>query len=257
MLATRTVEYCLFEALGETCGVVVADRESNEIAFRFRRDWADFAGEEAETLQLIAEDLPEKAHEMGVADFLDWATEHLSNTFRAHEPKNTIAAALDRTAQSLYHRYVKSTVKEYKTHLPLYPIRAAAGGFGKDIDSETEVEWVDVPIGTRKQLRDDEFLVRIEGRSMEPDIPDGSICRFRRYMGGTRKHGIWLVQRFTGAEVTGEVTIKRYGSDREGEKEGTSVTMTPLNPEFKEWGLDSSSGDRFQSIAEFIEVVED
>ena len=53
-LITRLAEYRVFEALGEACGVVVADADANEAAFRFRRDWEDFAGEEAEILEAIA-----------------------------------------------------------------------------------------------------------------------------------------------------------------------------------------------------------
>ena len=53
VLAMRNAEVRVFEARGENCGVLVADPDANEIAFRFRRDWADFAGDEAEVLELI------------------------------------------------------------------------------------------------------------------------------------------------------------------------------------------------------------
>jgi len=59
-------------------------------------------------------------------------------------------------------------------------IRAAAGGFGSDMANQAEA-WVDVDSPGRKGLSDDLFLARIEGRSMEPDIPDGSVCLFRLY----------------------------------------------------------------------------
>ena len=54
-LTTRTAEYRVFEALGENCGIVLTDPETGECAFRFRRDWEDFAGEEAEVLRAIRE----------------------------------------------------------------------------------------------------------------------------------------------------------------------------------------------------------
>lgn len=274
-LATRRIEYWIFEALGEPCGVMVADRESGELAFRFRRDWADFAGEEAETLAGLAEELPRDARGLGFEEF-HRLIDSFANILRVRDPQQAIAGNLDHAAQALFRKHVRSTVKPFLTHLPLYPIRAAAGGFGPDGQSEPE-EWVDVPAGARRQLHEDEFLVRIQGTSMEPEIPDGSLCRFRRYAGGTRRGGIWLVMRVSGGEVTGEVTIKRYdrADDRpersqmrrmseggefndEAVERTAPATMHPLNQhDHRDWNLDAESGDRFFTVAQFIEVVED
>jgi len=118
VLAMRNAEYRVFEALGENCGVLVADPDSNEIVFRFRRDWEDFAGEEAETLEAITADLPERAHEMGVRAFLAWIDADFSNTFRCGPPMKSLAIDLERTAQTLYSREVRSSAKPYQTHLP-------------------------------------------------------------------------------------------------------------------------------------------
>jgi hypothetical protein len=270
------VEYRLFEALGEVCGVLVTDRASGESAFRFRRDWPDFAGPEAGVLEAIAEDLPGKLDEMGLDGFLSWVDDTLSLTFRSLDARQTLAGSLPRTAQALFHQKVKTTVKPFVTHLPLYPIRAAAGGFGRDRASTEPEEWIDVPEGGRRRLHEDEMLVRVEGTSMEPDIPDGAICRFRRYAGGSRRGGIWLVMRVTGGEVSGEVTLKRYdrGDDRPEARRGQRLeadefnnetlertapaTMHPLNQrDHRDWQLDAESGDQFLTIAQFLDVIED
>ena len=39
----------------------------------------------------------------------------------------------------------------------------------------------------------DKFVARVEGRSMEPTIPDGSYCLFRAERGGTREGKLGLV----------------------------------------------------------------
>jgi hypothetical protein len=138
----RNAEYRVFEALGENCGVLVADPETNEIAFRFRRDWASYAGEEAEVLEAIAADLPDKASEMGVRAFLGWIENHAVYTFRCSTARKTMAIDLERTAQTLYTREVHSPAKPYQTHLPVMCF-AAAGPMIDNPESGRE-EWVDV-----------------------------------------------------------------------------------------------------------------
>jgi SOS-response transcriptional repressor LexA len=259
-LATRTAEYRVFEALGENCGVVVHDPESGELAFRFRRDWEDFAGEEADILAAIAEDLPEKAAEMGAAGFFRWIDADLSNTFRVHSPQTTLCGRdLGATAQALYRSHVRSIEKPYRTHLPLLSMRAAAGYFGEDMEGDQTLGWIDVPPSVPRLTRD-HFLIRITGRSMEPDIPAGSLCLFRRYYGGSRTGKILLVERTATSEGGGEVTIKRYESRKratgEDSWEHEQIIMDPENPEFSRWDL-SSEGENYRTIAEFVQVIEE
>ncbi len=255
--STALAELRVFEALGETCGVFLWNPSSNETAMRFRQDWDDFAGEEAPILAAIAEDLPTKLAEMGPESFLRWVDETLSNTFRVQEPRTTLVGHIDRTTQALYRKFVQSRVKRFETHLPLLSIRAAAGGFGRDMAAHAE-GWVEVQVPGRRNLSDDLFLVRIEGRSMEPDIPDGSLCVFRSYYGGSRKGGIYLVQRIATMDEGGEVTIKRYESKKRQSESGwahEAIEMRPENPEYDRWSL--SEDERYITIAQFVSVIED
>lgn len=254
VLAMRNAEYRVFEALGENCGVVVADPESNEIAFRFRRDWADYAGDEAEVLEAIAADLPEKAHEMGVRAFLAWIDSELSNTFRCGVPKRAMAIDLERTAQTLYSRDVHTASKPYQTHLPLLCF-AAAGPMIDNPETDRE-EWVDVD-GVR--MSKDYFLVRICGHSMEPEIPDGSVCLFRKYYAGSRVGKIMLVHEMTDEGGKGRFTVKRYLSQKRETAEGwqhEQIRMHSENVEFNEWDLRGEE-QRYKTIGEFVRVVAD
>lgn len=255
--STRTVEYRVVQARGANCGVIVADPATGECVFRFRADFAAFAGEEAEVLAALVEELPRRQAEMGTAEFLRWVDDTLSNTLRVESPATTIALDLDRTAQALYRRHVQSTVRPYATHLPLIPIDLAAGGLGQDRAKGAE-EWVEARVPGRRRLSEDLFIVRIHGRSMEPDIPDGSLCVFRSYYGGSRKNGIFIVQRIATMDEGGEFTIKRYESAKETTPEGwrhQRITMMPENPDFQNWDL--SEEDRYVTVAEFVCVLED
>ncbi|MBI4889806.1 MAG: S24 family peptidase [Acidobacteria bacterium] len=257
-LQTRTAEYRVFQALGENCGLVLTDPSTGECVFRFRQDFETFAGEEAPVLLALSQELPERQKEMGTTAFLAWIDDNLSNALSVEPPTTTLALDLERTAQALYRRMVNSTVRRYQTHLPFYSsLDIAAGGLGQD-RANTAQEWVEAHVPGRRGLSEDLFLVRIHGRSMMPDIPDGSLCVFRSYYGGSRKGGIFIVQRMATMDEGGEYTLKRYSSQKEQTAEGwrhKSITMHPHNAEFSDWELREE--DQYVTIAEFICVLED
>jgi SOS-response transcriptional repressor LexA len=239
----------------EPCGVMVFDPLSGKAAFRFRRDWNEFAGEEASTLEALAADLQEKFREMGAQSFLAWVDSDLSGWFSVDDKAEVLGRNVETTAQALYRRHVHTKPLEGVTHLPLYSIRAAAGGFGPDAENEIE-EWVEVH--GQQALRKEEFVLRITGRSMEPDIPDGALCLFRQYSGGSRAGQIVLVQRISESDSGGEVTIKRYSSAKTedgGSWQHTQIGMHPENPEFQGWQLDEA--ERLKTIAVFVRVLEE
>jgi hypothetical protein len=253
----RTAEYRVLQALGVNCGVIVSDLARGECAFRFRADWDAFAPDEARILAALADEMPSRCHEMGGPAFLAWIDETLSNTFRVEPPQATLYIDLERTAQTLYRRHVSSTVRPFETHLPLIPIDLAAGGLGED-RARGDQEWIEARVPGRHALADDLFVVRIHGRSMEPDIPDGSLCVFRKYRGGSRGGGVYIVRRDGTLEDGGEFTIKRYDSVKSISAEGwqhEQIRMRPDNPDFPAWEL--SEADRYTTVAEFVTVLED
>lgn len=258
--STALAQLRVFEALGENCGILVVNPESGEAVFRFRQDWNEFAGEEAETLRAIAEDLPRRLDEMGAARFLAWADETFSNTFRVSEPKTTLIGHIERTAHQLYRKFVHAAVRPFQTHLPLFELRATGGFFQTDLNVTPAARWLEVHVPGRRSLSEDYFCAYIEGRSMEPEIPDGALCLFRFYKAGTRQGGIYLMQRFATSEGGGEFTIKRYESRKRQHSDGTweheSITMDPANPEYADWKLEQDES-QYVTVAQFITVLED
>lgn len=254
LVATRNAEYSLIDVAlpgraPETAGVVVRDPSSGDFRIRFRRDWDAFAGDEAEVLELLAAEFAERLSDRQGPDFLALCEEQFSHTLRITDRQPVLSADLDRTAERLYKQYIRPQVRPYVTHLPLYSARAAATKF---VDNEEihEEAWVEAPENLR--LTPDLFLAHVVGRSMEPRIPDGSICLFRRYQGGTRQGKWWLIERL---DVADQYTIKRYTRRTVETEEGwhhTRIRLEPLNPEFEAWDLDSE--DSFRTIGEFVRV---
>src|SRR6202021_2716967 len=73
---------------------------------------------------------------------------------------------------------VTSMIFHFRTHLPLYSLEIAAGNPGKQITDIEPEGWVEVPPGPIRLTRD-MFVSHIKGNSMEPLIPDGSLCAFK------------------------------------------------------------------------------
>jgi type III restriction enzyme len=142
----------------------------------------------------------------------------------------------------------------FTTHLPVYSLEAAAGYFGSGHDVELE-GWTDVP----QRLDDTMFVSQVMGRSMEPRIPDGSLCVFRRIRPGTRQGKIVLAQHreIDDPDTGGSFTVKVYDSTKVLEGDGIrgSVTLRSLNPNYEPIVLTHVDEDDVVVIAEFVEIL--
>ena len=145
------------------------------------------------------------------------------------------------------------------THLPRYSLAVAAGPFLENPVIETGVgedqAWEEAPAGLR--LTREMFIAEIVGHSMEPLIPDGSLCVFRRGVTGSRQGRLVLVEAL-GEAGSDRYTVKRYRSDKRqndaGEWAHERIRLEPLNPTFAAWDLDPQE-DRYRILAEFVQVL--
>lgn len=262
-LPPRKAEYLLLQLAlpgrpAVNAGVLLFDPEEGRLALKLREDWDELAEpEDAEVLSYLAGDLEQKAAELGGPKLLKILEDSLSNVLRLTDRTAIVAADFERALGRLFERHVAgirelANVLPFVTHLPLYSLRAAATKFGEDMEVEPD-GWVKAPEDLR--LSPDMFVGKVVGRSMEPRIPDGSLCVFRANPPGTRQGKLVLVQRFGASESGGEFTIKRYRSRKTMTEEGwrhESIVLEPLNPEFEAWEL---SGEEFRVIAEFLRVL--
>jgi SOS-response transcriptional repressor LexA len=192
---------------------------------------------------------------MGGAAFVAYLEETLSNVIRMSEPERVAVGGFTSTLNRLYEKHVPATVQPYRTHLPLWSVRAAAGGYGERQSAELE-DWIEVPAGTR--VREDMFVAHVVGRSMEPQIPSGSLCLFRRFGAGSRNGKLVLVEDQSEPEHGERYTVKRYRSQKraseDGEWEHSEIWMEPLNPEFDAWQLSEDKPARV--VGEFLSVLD-
>jgi type I restriction enzyme R subunit len=157
-----------------------------------------------------------------------------------------------------FHRVEPEEADKYRTCVPLYTLRAAAGAFG----SGQQVEpggWV-AP-STARQLSEGMFVARVVGRSMEPRIPDGAWCLFRSPVTGSRQGRIVLVQHqsIQDHEVGGSYTVKRYESEKRADGKGGwkhgIIRLLPENPDFEPIMLTEVDEGEVAVIAELVEVL--
>jgi len=264
--AVHKAEYLVLEAALpgrplRPAGILLLDPASDRLFIKLREDWDQWADpEDAEVLSLLASDLAEQAEQSGAAALLEVLEDRLSNALRLSQRQSVVVGDFERALERLFERHIERraaqpTVLPYRTHVPVYSLRAAAGKFGPDqeVDAEPE-DWVPAPAGLGSLQ--DYFACRICGRSMEPRIPDGSLCLFRRIPAGSRQGKLVLVRHRSASETGGEFTVKRYRSEKrftdEGDWRHTRIVLEPLNPEFPVLEL---AGDEFQVIGEFVRVI--
>jgi len=235
-------------------GILLEDPQSDRLYIRMRRDWERFAPEEADFLSEIEGDLAGKAAELGAARLLEAIEDSLSNLLRVSSREPVEVRDFEQSLARLYREHVRANVIEFVTHLPRYSLAVAAGKFLENQEVTAE-GWDEAPGDLR--ITPDMFVARIQGRSMEPKIPDGSLCVFRFGVAGSRQGRLVLAERLGGG-ANDRYTVKRYRSEKratgEGEWSHARITLEPLNLEFESWDLDPEQD--FRIIAEFVRVLD-
>jgi phage repressor protein C with HTH and peptisase S24 domain len=260
VLTTQLARYMIITlelpGAGSTnAGVLLEDPTTDRLWLRLRRDWQEFAPEEAEVLEALEYDLAAKAQELGAKELLRYLEDTLSNVLAVTGRREILVDDFERALGRLYREHVQATVRPFVTHLPRYSLAVAAGKFLEN-QEVTEEGWEETPTDLR--LTPELFVARIAGRSMEPKIPDGSLCVFRQGVTGSRQDRLVLVEQLGGG-ANDRYTVKRYSSRKAQHEDGTwsheQITLIPLNPEFEAWTLDPEE-ERFRIVAEFVRVLD-
>jgi len=240
----------------QNAGVLLLDPETGELHFKLRRDWDAIAPEDADILAELADDIRKMVSKMGGNAFLAYAESTLSNILRISERESVVAANLPARLERLYRENVETVVQQYRTHLPLTTLRAAAGGLSDEqsVGSDSD-DWIEIPPNIH--LREGMFVARVTGRSMEPLIPDNSLCIFDgRVVGGSRAHRYLMIQKLSQFDDSSQFTVKEYSSVKQISEDGSwhheRVRLKPLNPEYEAWDL---SPDEFRVLGEFVAVL--
>ena len=143
-----------------------------------------------------------KSRENGGAALLDWLEQTVSGFFRIGDRtavSYTGIRSRRRTAFSI-RMSIRLPISRGNPQIrdaftPLR-LRAAATKFGEGMATGEaagdEEKWVRVP---GMKLTPEMFVARVVGRSMEPLIPDDSLCVFRTGVTGSRKGRYLLIER--------------------------------------------------------------
>lgn len=146
----------------------------------------------------------------------------------------------------------------FKTLLPLYSLKAAAGYFG-DGEAVDPEGWLEADGAGR--LDEHMFVCRAVGRSMEPTIRDGDFIVFRAKPVGSRQGKIVLVQYRGPADpdTGGSFTVKRYSSEKveadDGDWRHAKIVLSPTNRAYEPIVLMPGDQDDVQVVAEFVTVL--
>lgn len=233
-------------------GVLLIDPATGRGWVRLRDHFDDIAdSDDAEVLEALDQDLRERAS----AGLLESLEDTLSNAIRVTARETVAVDSYTRVLDRLFDQHVEPIeTAPFRTHVPLYSLRAAAGGLGDEMESLAE-DWVRAPEGVK--VTPDLFVAHVTGRSMEPRIPDGSLNLFRLHPAGSRQNKILLIQRFGTLDATARYTVKRYTSRKvyreDGEWQHEQIRLEPLNPEYEAWDLEPES---FAVVAEWLRVIE-
>jgi SOS-response transcriptional repressor LexA len=146
----------------------------------------------------------------------------------------------------------------FKTLLPLYSLKAAAGYFGRGEAVEPE-GWLEAEgVG---RLDERMFVCRAVGRSMEPSIRDGDYVVFRAKPTGSRQGKIVLAQYRGPADpdTGGAFTVKRYSSAKAADDDSgwrhTRIVLSPTNLAYQPIVLVADDAEHVEVLAELVTVL--
>src|SRR5882757_10046982 len=240
----------------ETIGVLLLDSASDTLHVRLRRDWERLAtNEDAEVLAELEDDLATEARGRGGLAVLQQLETEASLSVRVTDREAITVRDFDKTLGELYRAHVPAEILRFRTHLPRYSLAVAAGPFLTNPEDVEAEEWLETPADLK--LDEGMFVARIQGHSMEPRIPDDSLCVFNRNVVGSRNGRLVLVRNSELADDN-QYTVKRYRSEKQITEDGfpqTRIRLESLNPDYPSWDLDEEDG-KYQVVAEFVRVLE-
>jgi Peptidase S24-like len=239
----------------ENIGVLLLDG-SDRLYCRFRRDFDVFVAHLADRFAHLPNDIQEKANELGARECLKWLQSTFS-TVQISGPMKVLIGDYATTVDRLYTKHIHPNIMRFCTHLPRYSLEAAAGKFGKQMAVEPE-GWVEVR--TDIPLTGDMFVTHVKGHSMEPRIPDASLCAFRSKIAGSWDGKVLLLEQY-GEAGGNRYTVKRCRVSKDADPTLKTdeawlhqrVTLESINPEYKSWDVASSA--KIRAWGEFLFVL--
>ncbi|MCF6403570.1 DUF2075 domain-containing protein [Chitinophaga filiformis] len=183
---------------------------------------------------------------------------HLRNYFKRYIPTYTSQTLMP---SPVMEKVIINSVKAPEgNYAPYYDISVAAGDFS-DTQQSDIAGWVVIPDNYKHAGRD-YFVCRVVGESMNRRIPNGSLCLFQKYQGGSREGLIVLVAHYDiqDADFGAGYTVKEYHSLKKVDADGwqhQSITLQPLSDDdsFTAIELSHSAAEGLKIIGVFVSLL--
>jgi SOS-response transcriptional repressor LexA len=150
--------------------------------------------------------------------------------------------------------------EELRNPIPLYNFYAAAGSFS-ELQSEKDFTLIEGPENSSNK---DYFACRIIGESMNRVIPNGSLCLFKPYTGGSRNGKIVLVENMDiqDPDFNSAFTIKTYSSEKTITQDDwghNSIVLRPnsFDSSYPNIIITEENAAEMRVVGEFVEILKD
>lgn len=170
-----------------------------------------------------------------------------------------IETKLKTKAEVLPLKETSNNEEDLKNPIPLYNFYAAASSFS-EMQSDKDYTWIEGP--ENKSSTHHYFACKIEGESMNRVIPNGSICLFKKYTGGSRNGKIVLVENrdIQDHDFESSFTIKTYSSEKKITEEGwehTSIVLKPnsYDKSYKDITVNEDDAVGMKIVGLFVKVL--
>lgn len=152
-------------------------------------------------------------------------------------------------------RMTNQAETKFNRRLALYSLHAAAGKFGIHQTGVEPEGWIELP-QPFAPVTSDTFAIHVRGISMEPAIPDGSLCAFRPAVQPYEGKVVLLEQVGDDGVVRYAVKTYRTSKNADPNKEGDGdwlherITLESANPEQGPW--DVASIEKVRVLGEYV-----
>ncbi len=176
-----------------------------------------------------------------------------------HQTTKIKSAHLELKKQNTEDSKIVDTEKVLINPIPLYDFYAAAGMFS-EFQSENKYTLIEGPVNKSGQ---NYFACRVVGESMNRVIPNGSICLFKEYSGGSRDGKIVLVENrdIQDIDFNSAFTVKTYTSKKiplEDSWKHAAIVLRPNSTDssYQDIIITEDNAESMRVIGEFVRVLE-
>ena len=147
---------------------------------------------------------------------------------------------------------------DLRNPIPLYNFYAAAGSFS-ELQSEKDFTLIE---GPEDSSNNNYLACRIIGESMNRVIPNGSICLFKTYAGGSRNGKILLIENkdIQDPDFNSAFTIKTYSSEKIVTSENwehTNIVLRPnsIDSSYQDIIINEENAAEMRVVGEFVKIL--